>query len=153
AEPTQPAATATVQPAAAAAVQPALAAHEDRAVMREVLKERRENPETPAQVRPIAVAPAATAAASAATSATASASAAATAPVNPPPGAPASQPLQVGMDSIAPNETVERPAAPARTKTGAVTAPPAATVRHEEGAALAAVSAAEDTYVPAPPHG
>jgi hypothetical protein len=63
---------------------------EDRAAMREVLKERRENPEPPAVVRPVV----------AATPAPASA------PANPP--APVTAQLPPAMDSISPTEPVER---------------------------------------------
>src|SRR5215469_301865 len=73
---------------------------EDRAAMREVLKERRENAETPAVVRPVA------------TVAPAPLPAAATAPASPP--APVTAQLPAAMDSILPNETVDHAAAPSR---------------------------------------
>jgi hypothetical protein len=71
---------------------------EDRAAMREVLKERRENPEAPAVVRPVVTA--------------APAPAPASAPANPP--APVTAQLPSAMDAISPREPVERAAAPAR---------------------------------------
>ena len=73
---------------------------EDRAAMRKLLKERRENPQTPAVVRPIATAQPAPAASQAASTPSAS------------------------MDSIAPNEPVEHAAAPSRTKPAVATAAP-----------------------------
>jgi hypothetical protein len=102
---------------------------EDRAAMRQVLKERREKPEQPAQVRPIAM--------------PVSASAAAAASVPPPPvKAPAvTAAIPMSMDSISPREA--RPTiAPSRP--AVVTAPPAAPRPDaEEG----------EVYVPAPPPG
>jgi hypothetical protein len=83
--------------AAVAAPSPADAptVREDRAAMREVLKERRENPELPAVVRPVVTA------------------APAPTPVDPPAAAaqPATAQLPAAMDSILPNEPVERAAA------------------------------------------
>jgi hypothetical protein len=74
---------------------------EDRAAMREVLKERRENPELPATVRPVVTA------------------APVLAPANPPaPAADAAQ-LPAAMDSILPNEPVDRAAAPSRANVAA----------------------------------
>lgn len=68
---------------------------EDRAAMRQVLRERRENPEPPATVKPkVAAAPVST------------------------PG-----PLAPAMDSIAPNEPVEHAAAPARAGVAAAPRP------------------------------
>jgi hypothetical protein len=84
------------QPAAAApapATSEVPTVREDRAAMREVLKERRENPEPPAVVRPVVTATPA-------------------APATPP--APMTAQLPPAMDSIAANEPVERAAAPAR---------------------------------------
>jgi hypothetical protein len=83
------------QPQAAAAPAPAATpdvptVREDRAAMREVLKERRENHEPLAVVRPLVTA----------------------APANPP--APATAQLPAAMDSISPNETVEHAVAPNR---------------------------------------
>lgn len=82
------------QPQAAAAPAPAAApevptVREDRAAMREVLKERRENPEQPAVVTPAA---------------------AASVPANPP--APVTAQLPAAMDSISPNEPVAVPSRP-----------------------------------------
>jgi hypothetical protein len=102
---------------------------EDRAAMREVLKERRENPETPAVVRPIVTA--------------APVSAPASVPANPP--APVTAQLPAAMDSIAPNEPIERAAAPSRTNTNVAAAPIALPrVRPDTTASV---------YVPAPPPG
>jgi hypothetical protein len=98
--------------------------------MREVLKVRREKPEQPAQVRPVAIsAPASTAAPASLppTSRTALATAAA---------------IPVGLDSISPREPVARPA-PAPSRPAAATASPAAP-RPDAGS---------EVYVPAPPPG
>lgn len=101
---------------------------EDRDAMRKVLKERRENPQTPALVRPLPAQPAPTAKEAASTPAPA-------------------------MDSIAPNEPVEHAAAPTRTKPAVATAasprrePDAPAHTHTEAADAAA------DYVPAPPPG
>src|SRR5262249_61434164 len=73
-------------------------ARDDRAAMREVLKERRENAEPPAEVRPVVTA--------------APAPAPAAVPANPP--APAMAQLPAATDSIAPNASVERAAVPSR---------------------------------------
>jgi hypothetical protein len=105
---------------------------QDRAAMREVLKVRREKPEQPAQVRPIAT----------------SAPASPAAPTSVPP-APRTAPamtaaLPVGLDSIAPRDSVARPApAPSRPAVAATTAVPAAPRPDAEG----------EAYVPAPPPG
>ncbi len=100
AEPSQPPQQAA--PANAAANDDRPTVREDRAVMRQVLKARRENPEAPATVKPkVAAAPAAT-----------------------PPAATSSTPapLAPAMDSIA-NEPVEHAAAPARASVPAVPRP------------------------------
>jgi hypothetical protein len=100
---------------------------EDRAAMREVLKERRENPEPLAVVRPVvAVAPAAVPAST---------------PANPP--APVTAQLPPAMDSIAPNEPLERAAAPARPS---VAAAPVVLPR-------ARPESVASVYAPAPPPG
>ena len=101
---------------------------EDRAAMREVLKERRENPELPAVVRPVVTA--------------APAPPPASAPANPP--APVTAQLPAAMDSISPNEPVERPATPSRPN---VAAAPVALPRARPDA-VASVD-----YAPAPPPG
>ena len=75
---------------------------EDRAAMRELLKERRENSEPPALVRRTASA------------------APASAPADPP--APVTAQLPAAMDSIAPHEPVERPA-PSRPNVASVALP------------------------------
>jgi hypothetical protein len=116
---------ATVAPKPTAPQTPTV--REDRAAMREVLKERRENPETPAMVRPIVTA--------------APVSAPASAPASPP--APVIAQLPAAMDSIAPNEAIERAAAPSRTN---VTAAPIALPR-------ARPDTTASVYVPAPPPG
>jgi hypothetical protein len=92
-EPAAPSPQAVAAPAQATSAQSTTAdvptVREDRAAMREVLKERRENPEAPAIVRPVV--------------------AAATAPANQP--APVTAQLPAAMDSIPANEPVERAAA------------------------------------------
>ena len=96
-------ATAPTPSAQAAATSEEPTVSEDRAAMRQVLKERREKPEQPAQVRPIAM--------------PVTASAAAAASVPPPPvKAPAvTAAIPMGMDSISPREPVARLAiAPSR---------------------------------------
>jgi hypothetical protein len=104
---------------------------QDRAAMREVLKVRREKPEQPAQVRPIASSPLPS-----------------TAPTSVPP-APRAAPamtaaIPVGLDSISPREPVARPApAPSRPAVTAATPSPAAPLPNAEG----------EVYVPAPPPG
>lgn len=113
---------------AAPAPQPSIAAvpaqqeptvGEERAAMREVLKQRRENPEEPATVRPTALA------APARLPAAARATVPASAPVAARPTTVATIP--VGMDSILPNEPVARPAA--RVNVVTVAAPGVATRR------------------------
>jgi hypothetical protein len=105
---------------------------EERAAMRDVLKARRENPETPEEVRPrIAAAPV---------------SPSVTPPASAP--APANAPPPTAMDSIAPNEPVERAAVPARTAV-ATAAPP----RREVELPRARPATIESVYVPAPPPG
>jgi hypothetical protein len=108
---------------------------EERAAMREVLKQRREKPEQPAMVRPVAVAP----------------------PVSIPGAVPASAPaaapaspagIPVGMDSIMPNEPVARPAA----RTNVASIAPAAAPRRD-AAARPRPDAQAEVYVPAPPPG
>ena len=79
--------------APAASTQDVPTVREDRAIMREVLKERRENPEAPAVVRPVVTA------------------------------APATAQLPSAMDSIASNEPVERAAAPSRPTAAPVALP------------------------------
>jgi hypothetical protein len=74
--------------------------------MREVLKERRENPEPPAVVRPVVTA------------------APAAAPAGPP--AAATEQLPAATDSILPNETADRAAAPTRPTVAAPVALPRA---------------------------
>ena len=124
--PPQPAAAAaTVAPAPSTAEIPTV--REDRAAMREVLKERRENPEAPAVVvRPVVAAVPAPAPASA--------------PADQP--APVTAQLPAAMDSIAPHEPVERAPAPARPSVAATVALPRA--RPESVASV---------YAPAPPPG
>jgi hypothetical protein len=100
---------------------------EDRAAMREVLKERRENPELPATVRPVVTA------------------APAPAPVNPP-AADTAQ-LPAAMDSIQPNEPVQRAAAPNRPN---VAVAPLALPRARPDSVAAAGAS---VYAPAPPPG
>ena len=103
---------------------------EDRAAMREVLKERRENPELPAEVRPVVTAaPASPPAPAVATPA----------PANPP--APVTAQLPAAMDSISANEPVDRVAAPSRQN---VAATPAALPRARPDSVV---------YAPAPPPG
>jgi len=97
---------------------------EDRAAMREVLKERRENPEPPAEVRPVVTA----------------APVAAPAPASPP--EPATAQLPAAMDSISPNEPVERAAVPGRPNVAAAPALP-----------RARPDAVASVYAPAPPPG
>ncbi|HEY4920487.1 MAG TPA: hypothetical protein VII40_10330 [Xanthobacteraceae bacterium] len=127
---TEPA-TAPTPSAQAAATSEEPTVSEDRAAMRQVLKERREKPEQPAQVRPIAM--------------PVTASTAAAASVPPPPvKAPAvTAAIPMGMDSISPREPMARPAiAPSRP--AVVTAPPGPPRPDaEEG----------EVYVPAPPPG
>jgi hypothetical protein len=108
---------ATIAPTPAGPQTPTV--REDRAAMREVLKERRENPETPAVVRPVVTA----------------------APVNPP--APVTARLPAAMDSIAPNEPIERAALSSRTN---VAAAPIALPRARPDTTVS-------VYVPAPPPG
>jgi hypothetical protein len=126
-----PQATATPATAAPAATTEVPTVREDRAAMREVLKERRENAEPPAVVRPVMTA----------------------APVPPPAPAPAAAPaspparvtaqLPAAMDSIMPNEPVDRAVAPSRPNVAAApVAPPRA--RPEPVASV---------YAPAPPPG
>jgi hypothetical protein len=112
---------------------------EDRAAMREVLKERRENPEPPAVVRPVVSA--APAAAPASPPAAPPTPAVASTPANPP--APATAQLPPAMDSIAPNEPVERAGVPARAN---VAAAPVALPR-------ARPESVASVYAPAPPPG
>jgi len=112
---------------AAASTSEVPTAREDRAAMREVLKERRENPEAPAEVRPVVTA--------------APAPAPATVPANPP--APVTAQLPAAMDSISPNEPNERVAAPARPT---VAAAPVALPR-------ARPDSVASVYAPAPPPG
>jgi hypothetical protein len=111
---------------------------EERAAMRDVLKARRENPETPAQVRPkvVAVVPASV-----------PASMSASIPVSAPASAPIRAPLPAAMDSIGPNEPVERAGVPSRTSIAVAPALPRA--RPDAAASVAAPS----VYVPAPPPG
>lgn len=102
---------------------------EDRAAMRKVLKERRENPQTPAIVRPLAV------------------------PQPAPTAKEAASTPSAAMDSIAPNEPVEHAAAPNRTKPSVATAAPP---RREPDAPAHTHTEAADAaadYVPAPPPG
>jgi hypothetical protein len=120
---------ATVAPKPSAPQTPTV--REDRAAMREVLKERRENPETPAVVRPVVTAEPVSPPASALLSA----------PASPP--APVTAQLPEAMDSIAPNEPIERAAAPSRTN---VAAAPIALPR-------ARPDTTASVYVPAPPPG
>jgi hypothetical protein len=119
AEPQPPAAASTSSTAEVPTVR------EDRAAMREVLKERRENPEAPAVVRPVVTA--------------APAPAPASAPANP--TAPVTAQLPAAMDSISPREPVERVAAPARPTVAPFVLPRA---RPESVASV---------YVPPPPPG
>ncbi len=111
---------------------------EDRAAMREVLKERRENPEPPAVVRPVVTA--APAAAPASAPVALPAAAVASTPANPP--APATAQMSPAMDSILPHEPAER-AAPARP---AVAAAPVVLPR-------AKPDSVASVYAPAPPPG
>jgi hypothetical protein len=96
---------------------------EDRAAMREMLKERRENPEPPAVVRPVVTA------------------APVTAPANPPAAVTAQ--LPAAMDSISPNEPVEHAVAPSRPN---VAAAPFVLPRARPDSVAA-------VYAPAPPPG
>lgn len=120
------AAAATPAPAAATPEVPTV--REDRAAMREMLKERRENPEPPAVVRPVVTA-------------------APAAPVLAPATAPATSPepvtaqLPAAMDSISPNESVDRAAAPSRPN---VAAAPVLLPRTRPDSVV---------YAPAPPPG
>jgi S-DNA-T family DNA segregation ATPase FtsK/SpoIIIE len=119
---------ATSPPANVAATTDEPTVSEDRAAMRQVLKERREKPEQPAQVRPIAAA--------------VPASVPAPPPMPTRPAVTAAIPL--GMDSISPREPVARPAAAAnRPNVAAAAATPAAPRPDAE----------LDVYVPAPPPG
>ena len=114
---------------------------EDRAAMREVLKERRENPEPPAVVRPVATA------APAPASAPVTPPAVASAPAHPP--APVTAQLPTAMDSIAPNEPVAAPSRPsvaaAPSRPNVVAAP--FVLPRARPDSIASV------YVPAPPPG
>lgn len=101
---------------------------EDRAAMSEVLKQRREKPEKPAEV----------------VRAAASTAAAASVVVAGPAKAAVTASIPVGMDSISPHEPVARPVAPSRPSVTAVTASPAAAPHPE---------AESEVYVPAPPPG
>jgi hypothetical protein len=121
-QPTPAAATVAPAPSTTAEIP---TVREDRAAMREVLKERRENPEAPAVVvRPVVTA----------------APAPASAPADQP--APVTAQLPAAMDSIAPHEPVERAPAPARPSVAATVALPRA--RPESVASV---------YAPAPPPG
>jgi hypothetical protein len=100
-EPPAPQAAAAAAPAPTTPDVPTV--REDRAAMREVLKERRENPEPPAVVRPVVTA--------APANSPAPLPATVRAPVNPP--APVTAQLPAAMDSISPNEPVDH-AAPSR---------------------------------------
>ena len=124
-------ATEPVAPPPQAAVAPAPAAtpeaptlREDRAAMREVLKERRENPEPPAVVRPVVTA--------------APASAPASEPSNP--SASVAAELPAAIDSGSPSEPVEHAAAPSRANFAA----PAVLPRARPESVV---------YAPAPPPG
>lgn len=101
---------------------------EDRAAMRKVLKERRENPQAPALVRPAAVA-------------------------QPTPTAKEAASTPSAMDSTPPHEPVEHAAAPNRTKPAVATAAPPR--READAPARTHVESAEPAadYVPAPPPG
>jgi hypothetical protein len=130
----EPPAPQIVVAAPPAAHEPRDAAHdvptvrEDRAAMRKVLKERRENPQAPALVRPAAVA-------------------------QPAPATKEAASTPAAMDSIPPHETVERAAAPSRTKPAVATAAPPR--READAPARTHVESAEASadYVPAPPPG
>jgi hypothetical protein len=127
-EPAAPPPQAASAPAASTQAPDVPTVREDRAAMREVLKERRENPEAPAVVRPIATAtltPPAT-----------------TLPANSP--TPVIAQVPPAMDSIAPNEPVER--APAPTSRPNVAAAPVALPRARPDSTAA-------VYAPAPPPG
>ena len=100
---------------------------EDRAAMREVLKERRENPEAPAVVRPVVAA--------------APVPASATAPAGP--SAPVTAQLPAAMDSIPVNQPIEHAATASRPN---VVAAPAALPR-------ARPEPVASVYAPAPPPG
>jgi len=123
---------------------------EERAAMREVLKQRRENPEEPATVRPTAsAAPARLPAARATVPASAPVAAAQTTVAT----------IPVGMDSILPNEPVARPAA--RVNVVTVAAPAVAArrdgaVRPRPDAQVqpqSQIPSQAEVYVPAPPPG
>ena len=116
--PELPAQPQAAEPAAATPDVPTV--REDRAAMREVLKERREKAELPAEVRPVVTA----------------------APANPP--APVMAQLPASMDSISPNEPVERAATPSRPN---VAVAPVALPRPRPDSVAAVV------YAPAPPPG
>ncbi len=122
-EPAAPPPQAASAPAASTPAPDVPTVREDRAAMREVLKERRENPEAPAVVRPIATA-------------------AATLPANSP--TPVIAQVPPAMDSIAPNEPVERAAAPSSRPN--VAAAPVALPRARPDSTSA-------VYAPAPPPG
>jgi cytoskeletal protein RodZ len=118
------------QIAATAAEEPTVG--QDRAAMREVLKVRREKPEQPAQVRPIA------------TSAPASTAAPASVPPAPRTAPATTAAIPVGLDSISPREPVARPvSAPSRPAVTVAITSPAAARPDAEG----------EVYVPAPPPG
>jgi hypothetical protein len=102
---------------------------QDRAAMSQVLKERREKPEKPAQVKVRAAATAAPVSVAAAASARRVATAS----------------IPLGMDSISPREPVARPVVPSRPSvTAAAPVAPAAAPRPDAEA---------EVYVPAPPPG
>jgi hypothetical protein len=115
-------------------------ARQERAAMREVLKERRENPETPAQVRPIAMA------GPPSQPATPPASQPVSAPISVPSAAAAPSAMPASMDSIAPNE----PVAPSRATIANAAARRDVEMPRPRPDAAAAVGSA---YVPAPPPG
>jgi hypothetical protein len=105
---------------------------EDRAAMREVLKDRRENPEPLAVVQPVATAAPAPAPANQAAN-----------PPTPPGPASASAQLPAAMDSISPTEPVERTVAPNRSN---VAVAPVVLPR-------ARPDSIASVYAPAPPPG
>jgi hypothetical protein len=126
-EPAAPQPQAAAVPAPAPSTPEVPTVREDRAAMREVLKERRENPEPPAVVRPVVTA--------------APVPAPASATANPP--APVTAQLPAAMNSISPNEPVDYAAAPSRPN---VAVAPVAQPR-------ARPESVASVYAPAPPPG
>jgi len=133
-EPPAPQAQAAAAPAPSESAPDVPTVREDRAAMREMLKERRENPEAPAVVQPVV-----TAAPAPAANAPAPPPVAASAPASP----PVTAQLPAAMDSISPNEPIDRAAAPSRPS---VAAAPVVLPR-------ARPDSVASVYAPAPPPG